>query len=64
MLQKIGTMAYKLDFSASSRIRLVLHVSCLNNVICDKLQVQTIFPEIGKEGKIIVKPKAITKIRI
>jgi hypothetical protein len=64
VLQKIGTMAYKLEFPASSRVHPVLHVSCLKKVIGDNIPVQTIFPELDEEGKIILEPKAITNTRI
>jgi hypothetical protein len=64
VLQKIGTMAYKLELPASSRVHPVFHVSCLKKVICDKIPVQTILPELNEEGKIILEPKAITDTRI
>ena len=64
MLQKIGTMAYKLKFPASSRVHLVFHVSCLKKVIGDKILVQTIFPELDEEGKIILDYEAIIDTRI
>jgi hypothetical protein len=64
LLQKIGTMTYKLKLPASSRVHPVFHVSCLNKVIGDKIPVQTILPELDKEGKIILEPGAITDIRI
>ena len=35
----------------------------LKNVIGDKLLVQTIFPEIHEEGKIILEPEAVMKTR-
>ena len=54
VLQKIGTKAYKLQLHASSRVHPVFHVSCLKKVIGDKFPVQTIFPELEKEGKIIL----------
>jgi len=41
----------------------VFHVSCLKKVIGDKLPVQTIFPELDKEGKIILEPEAVIEIR-
>jgi len=41
----------------------VFHVSCLKKVIGDKLPVQTIFPELDEEGKIILEPEAVTEIR-
>jgi hypothetical protein len=64
VLQKIGTMAYKLELPASSRVHLVFHVSCLKKVIGEKIPVQTIFPEIEEEGKITLDPEAITDTRI
>jgi hypothetical protein len=44
VLQKICTMAYKLELPASSRVHPVFHVSCLKKVIGNKIPVQTIFP--------------------
>jgi hypothetical protein len=64
VLQNIGTMAYKLELPASSRVHSVFHVSCLNKVIGDKILVQTILSELDEEGKIILDPKAITDTRI
>jgi hypothetical protein len=63
-LQKIGTMSYKLEFPVSSRVHPIFHVSCLNKVIGDKIPIQTIFPELDEEGKIILDPEAITDTRI
>jgi len=39
VLQKIGTMAYKLELPAASRMHLGSHVSCLKKVIGDKILV-------------------------
>jgi hypothetical protein len=64
VLQKIGTVEYKLEFTASSRVHLVFHVSCLKKVIGDTVPVQTIFPVLEKEGKIILDPKVIIATRI
>jgi hypothetical protein len=63
VLQKIGTMAYELEFHPSSRVHLVFHVSCLKKVIGDMILVQTIFPKLDEEGKIILETEAITDIR-
>ena len=57
VLQNIGSMAYKSELHASSRVHLVFHVSCLKRVINDKLRVQTILPELDEEEKIILDPK-------
>ena len=64
VLQKICTMAYKLELSTSSRVHSIFHVSCLKKVIGDKIPVQTILPELDEEGKIILEPKVITETRI
>ena len=56
-------MAYKLELPASSQVHPVFHVSCLKKVIGENLPVQTIFPKLNKEGKIILKPEAVTEIR-
>ena len=64
VLQNIGTMAYKLELPASSRVHPVFHVSCLNKVIGDKILVQTILPELDEEGKIILDLEAINDTRI
>ena len=64
VLQKIGTMAYKLELPASSQVHHVFHVSCLKKVIGDKILVQTILPKLDEEGKIILEPEAITDTRI
>ena len=41
----------------------VFHVPCLKKVIGDKLPVQTIFPELYEEGKIILEPEAVMERR-
>ena len=56
VLQKIGTMAYKLELPVASRVQQVFHVSCLKKVIGEKVLVQTIFLELDEEGKIILQP--------
>ena len=63
VLQKIGTMAYKLELSTSSWVHPVFHVSCLKKVIDEKITVKTIFPRLDEEGKIILEPEAVTKTR-
>ena len=63
VLQKIGTMAYKLELPTASQVHPIFHVSCLKKVIGDKIPVQTILPELDDEGKIILEPEAIKEER-
>ena len=63
VLQKIGTMAYKLELPASSRVHPVFHVSCLKKVIGENILVQTILPELDEEGKIILEPEVVMETR-
>ena len=63
VLQKIGIMEYKLELPASSRVHPVFHVSWLKKVIGEKIPVQTIFPELDDEGKILLEPEAVTETR-
>ena len=62
-LQNIGTLAYKLELYASSRVHPFFYVSCLKKVIGDKLHVQTMFPELDKEGKIMFEPEVVMETR-
>ena len=57
VLQKIGSMAYKLELLTTLRVHPVFHVSCLKKVIGDKVPIQTIFLELDEEGKIILEPE-------
>jgi hypothetical protein len=57
-------MAYKLELPASSRVHLVFHVSILKKVTGENISIQTIFPELDEEGKIILEPESITDTRI
>ena len=56
VLQKIGTISYKLELPSSSRIHPVFHVSCLKKVIGTNIKAQTILPELDNEGSIIWIP--------
>ena len=59
VLQKIGSVAYKLELPPSSRIHLVFHVSCLKKVIGTNFRAQTSLPKLDNEGSIILEPEAI-----
>jgi hypothetical protein len=64
VLQRIGSMAYKLELPPSSRVHPVFHVSCLKKVIENKIPVQFVLPELNEEGKIILEPETILETRI
>ena len=63
VFQKLGTMAYKLELLAASRVHLVFHFSCLKKVIGDKIPFQSILQKLDEEGKIILEPKAVIETR-
>ena len=55
----IGSMAYKLELPATSRVHPFFHVSYLKKVIGDKIPIQTILPELDEEAKFILEPEKI-----
>ena len=59
VLKNIGTVGYKLELPASSRVHPIFHVSCLKKVISENIPAQTIFPELDEEGKIILELEAV-----
>ena len=63
VLQKVGTMAYKLELPAASRLHPVFHVLGLKKVIGNKIPVQKIFPKLDEEGKIILEPEVVIETR-
>ena len=63
VLQSIGSMAYKLELPPSSCVHLVFHISFLKKVIENKIPIQTIFPKINEEGKIILELETILETR-
>ena len=63
-LQRVGSMACKLELSPSSRVHPIFRVSSLNNVIENKILVQFFLPEINEERKIILEPETILETRI
>ena len=54
VLQRIGSMTYKLELPPSSCVHPVFHVYYLKKVIENKIQIQTILLEINEVGKTIL----------
>ena len=44
VLQKIGSIAYKLELPSFSKVHPIFDVSFLKKIIGDKISIQTIFP--------------------
>ena len=63
VLQKISTMAYKLELPATSWVHPLFHVSCSKKVIGDKLPIQTILSELDDKEKIILEPEVVKQTR-
>ena len=59
ILQKIGSVASKLELPPSSRIHPVFDVSCLKKVLGTNIKGQTILPELDNEGSIFLEPEAV-----
>jgi len=53
-----------LNFPTYSHVHILFHVSFINNLIGDKILVQTISQEINEEGKIIMELETIHETRI
>ena len=63
VLQKIGSMAYKLELPTDSQVHPIFYISYLKKVIGDKISIQTILPKLDEEGKVILEPKKISETR-
>jgi hypothetical protein len=57
VLQRIGSMDYKLELPPCSHVHLVFHVFFSKKVIGDKISVHAILPNINEEGKITLEKK-------
>jgi hypothetical protein len=64
VLQRTGSITYKLELSPSSHVHRVFLVSCLKKVTRDKITIQTILRKNNKEGKIILERETILETRI
>ena len=63
IIQKIGSVAYKLELLPSSRIHPVFYVSCLKKFLGTNIKGQTILPELDNEGSIFLEPEVVLNKR-
>ena len=63
ILQKIGSVAYKLDLPSTSGVHPVFHVSCLKAKIGQSVTPIPTLPPIDAQGRITPEPKAILQQR-
>ena len=62
MVRKVGEVAYELELPAGSQIHNVFHVSCINKVIGQNIEVSETLPPLDDEGQLILIPEKILKI--
>ncbi|KAH9723902.1 hypothetical protein KPL70_007302 [Citrus sinensis] len=63
VLEKIGTVAYKLQLPASARVHLVFHVSLLKKAMGDLSENSSNIPPIDDEGVLMLEPAEILVTR-
>ena len=57
-------MAYALDIPNKGKIHDVFHVSCLKKKLGSTTHIQTEFPMLDDEGKLVLEPECILEIKI
>ena len=63
ILQKVGSVVYKLDLPSTSGVHSVFHVTCLKAQIGLAVTPISTLPPIDAQGHIIPEPKAILQQR-
>ena len=64
VIQRIGTIAYKLDLPEDSKIYLVFHVSCLKKKVGDRVNPNPKLPAMMNDGKLSPEPDEILDRRL
>ena len=63
VLQKIGSVSYKLDLPSKSRIHPVFHVSCLKLKLGQHVTPLPTLPPVDEFGQVLTKPMAVLQKR-
>ena len=64
IMQKIGSVSYKLELPPTTKIHPVFHVMCLKKVIGQNIPTQRVLQELYEEGRIILEPECILQTHI
>uniref|UniRef100_A0A6N2KZ88 Integrase catalytic domain-containing protein n=1 Tax=Salix viminalis TaxID=40686 RepID=A0A6N2KZ88_SALVM len=64
VLQKIGTVAYKLDLPPESKIYPVFHVSCLKKKVGDRININPKLPSMMDDRTLTPEPELILERRL
>lgn len=64
VIERIGSVAYRLDLSESARINSVFHVSCLKKKLSTHVHRLPTLPPMSSHGEILSKPNSILEKRL
>jgi hypothetical protein len=64
ILQRIGSVAYKLDLPPETRIHLVFHVSCLKHKLGQQISLLPTLPSVDQMGEIKPEPETLIDRRM
>ena len=64
IIQRIGTVAYKLDLPKESKVYPVFHVSCLKKKIGDRVNPNPRLPPVMEDGTMAPEPEGILDRRL